>query len=394
MNKELRQAMIEHLEVRRQELLESDGLSDPGIKKVIEADDKLIAMLKQPAKEEPPPQPLIERIELRNYLNAYSQGHKLEGAEAEMNQGLGLDSVSHVPWQALAPTLDERMEARTDDPTNVTIGDWGKTVNALLPRIFEKTDAGFLGVSTPGVRAGTTAYPVMTGGTTASMKAANAEVEADVATFSVTTVTPTRLSARYLLNLEGLAAMGGMLESTLRNDLRRVMGDQFDEQIINGNGTSPNISGILNELTDATDATNVIDFDTFRLTATNELDGKMANTEASIRMLVGLQTWKKVRGILNTDKQLDAIQAYQRLGGRIQNSARLPDMDGTSKNQVAVLTFEPSAAVAPIWQGVTMIRDPYTNAAKAQVALTAHMLFGFAFKRTDGWKEVKFKLES
>ena len=394
MNKELRQAMIEHLEVRRQELLESDGLSDPGIKKVIEADDKLIAMLKQPAKEEPPPQPLIERIELRNYLNAYSQGHKLEGAEAEMNQGLGLDSVSHVPWQALAPTLDERMEARTDDPTNVTIGDWGKTVNALLPRIFEKTDAGFLGVSTPGVRAGTTAYPVMTGGTTASMKAANAEVEADVATFSVTTVTPTRLSARYLLNLEGLAAMGGMLETTLRNDLRRVMGDQFDEQIINGNGTSPNISGILNELTDATDATNVIDFDTFRLTATNELDGKMANTEASIRMLVGLQTWKKVRGILNTDKQLDAIQAYQRLGGRIQNSARLPDMDGTSKNQVAVLTFEPSAAVAPIWQGVTMIRDPYTNAAKAQVALTAHMLFGFAFKRTDGWKEVKFKLES
>ena len=394
MNTELRKAMIEHLEVRKRELIDSDGLSDPGLKRVIETDDKLIALLKQPAKEEPPPQPLIERIELRNYLNAYSQGHKLEGAEAEMNQGLGLDSVSHVPWQALAPTLDERMEARTDDPTNVTIGDWGKTVNALLPRIFEKTDAGFLGVSTPGVRAGTTAYPVMTGGTTASMKAANAEVEADVATFSVTTVTPTRLSARYLLNLEGLAAMGGMLESTLRNDLRRVMGDQFDEQIINGNGTSPNISGILNELTDATDATNVIDFDTFRLTATNELDGKMANTEASIRMLVGLQTWKKVRGILNTDKQLDAIQAYQRLGGRIQNSARLPDMDGTSKNQEAILTFEPSAAVAPIWQGVTMIRDPYTNAAKAQVALTAHMLFGFAFKRTDGWKEVKFKLES
>ena len=33
-----------------------------------------------------------------------------------------------------------------------------------------------------------------------------------------------------------------------------------------------------------------------------------------------------------------------------------------------------------------MIRDPYTNAHKAQIALTAHMLFGFVFKRKDGWK--------
>ncbi len=394
MNKELRKAMIEHLEVRRAELLDRDGLDDPGLKKVIEADDKLIAMLKQEPEDPTPPAPLIERIELRNYLNAYSQGHKLEGAEAEMNQGLGLDEVSHVPWQALAPTAQERMEERTDDPTAVNIADWGKTVHALLPRIFEKTDAGFLGIAMPGVRAGTQAYPVMTGGTTASMKAENAAVEADVATFAVETVTPTRLSARYLLNLEGLARMGGLLETTLRNDLRRVMGDQLDEQLINGSGTSPNISGVFNELTDATDATTVVSFDSFRLTGTNELDGKMANNESAIRILVGLDTWKKVRGIQNTDKQLDAIEAYQRLGGRIQNSARIPDMDGTSKNQRGILTFEPSAAVAPVWQGVTMIRDPYTNAHKAQIALTAHMLFGFTFKRKDGWKEITYRLET
>lgn len=393
MNKELRKAMIDHLEVRRAELL-ADG-DDPSMKKVIEADDKLIAMLKQDNEDKEAPPPLLERIELRNYLNAYSQGHKIEGAEAELNQELSLDSVSHVPWQALAPTpLEQRMEQRTDDPTNVTIADWGKTINALLPRIFEKTDAGFLGVTTPGVRAGTTAYPVMTGGTTASMKAANAEVEADVATFTVETVTPTRLSARYLLNLEGLAAMGGMLESTLRRDLRATMGDQFDEQIINGDGTSPNVSGIFAELTDATDETSVVTFDNVRLKATDELDGKMARSESSVRILVGLASWKLFRSLQNTDKQLDSIEAYQRLGGRMQNSARIPDMDGTSKNQRGILTFEPSAAVAPIWQGITMIRDPYTNAAKAQVALTAHMLFGFAFKRKDGWKEVSFRLET
>ena len=87
MNKELRKAMIDHLEVRRAELL-ADG-DDPAMKKVIEADDKLIAMLKQEPEDPTPPAPLIERIELRNYLNAYSQGHKLEGAGGGDEPGPG-----------------------------------------------------------------------------------------------------------------------------------------------------------------------------------------------------------------------------------------------------------------------------------------------------------------
>ena len=391
MNKELRQAMIEHLEVRQAELM--DDKDDPAVKKVIEADNRLIERLKAYQDEPEPPKDLSQRIELRSYLNRYSQGHKLEGAEAEFNKGLGLDDVSHVPWQALAPTeLEQRQEQRQDVATAVTIGDWGKTVHALLPRIFEKTDAGFLGVSTPAVPAGTSTYPVMTGGTTATMHSANDEVDAAAATFTVVNVTPTRLSARYLLNLEGLAAMGQMLETTLRRDLRQTMGDQFDEQIINGNGTAPNVSGLFHQLTDPSNPAAEATFANYRLTATDQLDGKMAATEASIRILVGLATWKHARSKQNDDNQLDAIEAAQRLGSRWQNSARIPDV--ASKRQDALLTFEPSAAVAPVWQGVTMIRDPYTNAAKAQVALTAHMLFGFAMKRKDGWKQIRFQVEA
>ncbi len=389
MNKEVRQAFIDHLEVRVRELEQS---AEPdGYKDVIAKDRALIAALKKQA-EEPPPPPnnLLERIELRSYMEAYSQGKSVGGAEKELNEGLGLDLDTQIPWEALAP--EARAEDRTDDPTAITIGDWGKTINALLPRIFEKTDAGFLGISTPGVSSGTTTYPVMTGGTTASMKAANAEIEADVATFSVVNVTPTRLSARYLWNMEGIASMGGMLETALRSDLRMVMGDQFDEQLINGNGTSPNVSGLFQELTDPTNPSAEATYDDYRTTATAELDGKMARTESDIRILMGLSTWKHARGKTNTDKQLDAIEAMTRLGASVQNSARIPDV--ASKRQDAILTFEPGAAVAPIWQGITMIRDPYTNAAKAQVALTAHMLFGFALKRKDGWKQIRFQVEA
>lgn len=389
MNKELRTAMIEQLEVRRAELLNGDDTSDPAIQKVIAADDKLISQLRNYSDEEAPPKSLMERVELRNYLNAYSQGLHIDGAEREMNQGLGLDSVSQVPWQAIAP-----LEERTDDATAVTIADWGKNINAILPRIFERTDAGFLGIATPAVPAGTTVYPVMTGGTTASMKAANAAVEADVATFTHESVTPTRLSARYLFNLEGLAAMGNLLETTLRSDLRQVMGDQFDEQLINGDGTSPNISGVLAELTDAAAVGSESTWQNYRDVATENLDGKMARTESDIRILLGLATWKHARSKLNTNQDQDGIQAMTSLGASVQNSSRIPAKDGTTNDQKAILTFEPSAAVAPVWQGLTIIRDPYTNAHKAQVALTAHMLFGFVFKRKDGWKEVAFDLGS
>ena len=127
--------------------------------------------------------------------------------------------------------------------------------------------------------------------------------------------------------------MGGLLETTLRNDLRRVMGDQLDEQLINGSGTSPNISGVFNELTDATDATTVVDFDSFRLTGTNELDGKMANTEASIRIWSG---WTL---------------------GRRSGASRTPTSSLTRLRLTSVwAAASKTAPASPIWMGRQKIR--------------------------------------
>ena len=39
--------------------------------------------------------------------------------------------------------------------------------------------------------------------------------------------------------------------------------------------------------------------------------------------------------------------------------------------------------MVPVWQGVQVIRDNVTLAKKAQIALTMHMLFNLAVKRTD-----------
>ena len=49
------------------------------------------------------------------------------------------------------------------------------------------------------------------------------------------------------------------------------------------------------------------------------------------------------------------------------------------------------SAVAPVFSGVELIRDPYTNAAKGQVAVTAVMLTDFAILRTGAYRIEKIK---
>ena len=41
--------------------------------------------------------------------------------------------------------------------------------------------------------------------------------------------------------------------------------------------------------------------------------------------------------------------------------------------------------------GRRVIRDPYTNRAAGQIALTVHMLFPFVLKRKGGWAQIAFK---
>ena len=49
-------------------------------------------------------------------------------------------------------------------------------------------------------------------------------------------------------------------------------------------------------------------------------------------------------------------------------------------------------AVAPIWQGLELIRDPYSGAAKGDVSVTAIMLWNFQVIRTDAYARAAFKV--
>ena len=51
-------------------------------------------------------------------------------------------------------------------------------------------------------------------------------------------------------------------------------------------------------------------------------------------------------------------------------------------------------AVAAVWEGLELIRDPYSGAAKGQVALRAIALWDFAILRADAFKRIRVRVEA
>ncbi len=100
----------------------------------------------------------------------------------------------------------------------------------------------------------------------------------------------------------------------------------------------------------------------------------------------------------------DGIGVLRMQGVPVSESFQMPDPElitfkgqsakSTKKHQAALINMELEAAMAPVWQGITMIRDPYSNAGEGQVILTANMLFGMVMRRTDGWRKYGIRTEA
>ena len=389
MNEALRKALKAQVEARQAlNGLPEDAAAEEVEKrrKALEEADKAVLKALE-AEPEPAPRELSQQVELRNYLTAYTRGARVEGREAELNQGLGLDSETMVPWAAFDPgPSEDRADAAPPD-----LADINYTTAAIMRRVFERTDVGFLGVMMPSVPAGQAVYPVMTSGGSASMMAANAPVDAASYALATVNVSPTRASARYLLNLENQAEVGSELEGVLRADLREQLGQVVDSQAIAGDGNGNNVSGILTGLTTPADPDAVVTPANLRTGIVSAVDNRWVPNESSVRLLMGIKAYTKARTVFADPEQLiDGVDAMTRLGASVRSTTRIPQKSAAI--QYGIRTARPDGFVIPVWQGVTIIRDPYTKAAEGQVALTAHMLFGTGFKRKDGWAQVAFKI--
>ena len=340
-----------------------------------------------------------ERLELRskvkvsNWVNAALNDGEIGGAEKEYAAAEGCSG--YMPLAVFDADTAVETRAHTPAPTSNTQA----TQHPIMPAIFQRSIAGELGIDMPTVGVGTQLYPMLTTSVTAGMKAAGGAAPETAAAFTVNTATMARLTGAFKVRLEDLAVLAGM-ENALRRDIGMVMVDQLDEQIVNGNGTSPNLSGILDQLTASSAGSDAETFDTYVKHSADGVDGLWANGLADVRMLVGPNTYRHAAATFRgTDGGTSAADYLKTHTGGFRATKRIaaPTTTGNKAHQQKAILRRTAQGVriatAPVWTGMRIIRDEYTGASKGEIILTAVSLIGgVVIHRSDAYKEITYKL--
>ena len=354
-----------------------------------EAETRAAAGFKEPDAEDRELAELRGKARLGAYIEAaFEQRGVTDGAEHELNQALDIPG-NRFPLELLAP-VEER--ATTDAESTVTGRTW-------LDRLFADTAAMRLGVTMESVAPGVAAYPVTTAGAAAAQRG-RADAAADAAwTVGVTEIKPTRNAVRAVFSETDSARLPG-LEAALRRDLSMALTEGIDRAIFLGDAgageDAADITGLIGaSITEVTltQANKVKAPETLALFA-GMVDGKHAASLGDLRVVasVGANTlWLSTIAAAAADtKTIASFLRENGLSWGIRGEIETATADGDFGAFIGRGRGIRGAAVAAVWNSAMLVRDPYTGAAKGEVALTLNTFWGFALPRASNFQRLKF----
>ena len=316
---------------------------------------------------------LVERCNLGNIYDAALEHRNATGAERELQEHYGL-AGNQVPLDLL------ETRAVTPAPADV-----GQNQQAIIPGVFPMACAAFLGIDMPRVGVGEAVFPVLTTNATVHTPAENAAAAETTGSFSADVLSPSRIQASFFYSREDRARFAGM-DAALRENLSMALGDKLDQQILAG---SPN--GLLagNNLTKVA-ASAVTTFATYRKGLVyDRIDGTYASVAGEVKAVVGAVTYAHMSTVYRSNNADDsALDSVMRISGGVKVSAHVPAVASNKQNTLVRRGMRRNA-VAPVWEGVTLIPDEVTKAGTGQIVITAVMLYASKVLRADGFAKVE-----
>ena len=321
-----------------------------------------------------------ERRELRgkarvsDFVTAALTGRPVTGASGEYADAEGLSGRMPLDLLDSMEPVEER--AVTPGPSDETVS----STKATIPFAFARTDAAALGIAFPMVAPGAAHYPALGTAPPAGPKSEDAAAVSTAAAFTLTKRDPKRITGQFMIRLEDLALMPSM-ERDLRQGIASAMADSLDSQVIGGSGVAPNLSGLFHQADDVAIAAAKETFGTAVERFAGVVDGKHANGFADVRALIGVNTFALYASLFaNSNKgDISAFDHLKKMLGGLRVSTRVPALAATGQKGITVLGAQRQAITVPIWKGVELIVDPYTQAAKGQRVVTAVTLVGSPF---------------
>ena len=323
-----------------------------------------------PPATDPDKAELVDRASLGEVFGAAVEQRATDGATRELQDELGLMADS-IPLEL----IEERTSGVTPAPSTV-----GANQQPIIPAVFPQAAATFLRVPQPRVPTGEAVYTVLSTSATPGTPAEGIDQAHSAAAFTAESLSPARIQASLFFSREDRARLVGMSEA-LRENLSMALMDQLDDEILTG--TTGLLSGTVLANHNVTTET---DYALYRSQfAYSRVDGKYATGTGDLRVLMGSGTYahaaSQYRG--NNDNT-DALMALLRAVDGVRVSAHVPAVASTRQNAV-IRRGGRMDMVAPIWQGVQLIVDPYTQAKAGEIIVTAVMLYGTKLLRSDGF---------
>ena len=305
------------------------------------------------------------------WVKSAVSGRPIEGRERELS-----DAYKQNGLMPLALFDLDRPAAPVEDRA-VTPGVQAiEVARPTVPYVFERSVSAMLGVTFPGVAAGAANFPVVTTKVPADTLAKDAAAPDTAAAFTLTTRTPKRVSGSFEVRREDMAVQPD-IESSLRMAIGGSLRDELDDQVIGGAGSGGDLNGLFNQASDVSAASAVESFATGVARFAGLVDGQYANGWGNLRAIVGSSTFALYAGLFQGSTALSLYDYLEMKLAGITVSNRVPVVASMAQKVLVTRMAQAEYAIqVPQWGGVEIIRDPYTNAKKGQVVLTAIMLVG------------------
>ena len=337
---------------------------------------------------------LRSRSRLSRYMTAALDGVPVSGAEAELSAAAGCPGAVPLELFEVRRAATGEPERRAVTPAPATTDE---NLAEIVPALFDRSAAAWLGIEMPMVATGDAGFPVLSTSLTGGPKAKSADAAETAGAFTVTMAQPRRITGSFRFTVEDAARLNNM-ESALRMNIASVLSDSMDNQAINGSGTGDGtINGLLNILTDpSAPAANAETFARYVAAAASHVDGLFAVDLGGVRQLVGPHTYRHMAGVFRANEDSMTAEGWlmDRTGG-VRTSRRIAD-PASNIQQAIVRRANPMndrVAVMPTWEGMQLIRDPYSSAAKGEVVVTGIMLVGdVVVLRGDAFVQDSFRL--
>ncbi|WP_419163064.1 hypothetical protein [Candidatus Palauibacter sp.] len=233
----------------------------------------------------------------------------------------------------------------------------------------------------PRVPSGDAVFPILTTRPTVSSYDTTTDTAAAETTgaFTAESLSPKRLQARFSYRRTEAARFRGM-SAALRQALTSGLSEGLDKAIID-------------QLVSDVTRTAASAADTFasvrKRFCYSAIDGRFASREGDIKLLVGgdtLADWSELYRGNNADDA--AVDSIRRITSGVRVSPHIAAASGNKQDVIARLGMRMDAQ-APVWDGISIIPDEVTEAAKGQVKIHAIMLYNVKVTRADGFKRIQ-----